>query len=121
MRWLAERPLKDWFKPGNETADVQPVDPLSLLGDAGRNAYHEYQSQPVPRAFVISSGGHWQYQVGTIPRDASLPTDPAERALALCNRRGFADCRLYAVDDRVVCDRLLTLPFNLYSLRACPT
>jgi len=102
MRWLAERPLKDWFKPGNETTGVHPFDPLSLLGDAGRNAYHQYQSQPVPRAFVISSGGAGQYAVGTTPRDASLPADPAERALALCNRRGLADCRLYAVDDRVV-------------------
>jgi hypothetical protein len=102
MRWLAERPLKDWFQSDNETTDVQPVDPLSLLGAAGRNAYHEYQLQPVPRAFVISSGGAAQYAVGTTPRDASLPADPAARALALCNRRGLADCRLYAVDDRVV-------------------
>jgi hypothetical protein len=102
LRWLAERPLNDWFQPGKETTDVPPVAPLSLLGDAGKNAYHEYQSKPFPRAFVISSGGAGQYAVGTTPQDASLPTDPAARALALCNRRGLADCRLYAVDDRVV-------------------
>jgi hypothetical protein len=102
LRWLAERPLKNWFQPGNETTDVSPVAPLSLLGNAGKNAYHEYQSKPFPRAFVISSGGAGQYAVGTTPQDASLPSDPAARALALCNRRGLADCRLYAVDDRVV-------------------
>ncbi|HTR10113.1 MAG TPA: C13 family peptidase [Paraburkholderia sp.] len=102
LRWLAERPLKDWFQPGDETTDVPAVDPLSLLGNAGKNAYREYQSQPVPRAFVISSGGAGQYAVGTTPHDRSLPDDPAARALALCNRRGLADCRLYAIDDRVV-------------------
>ena len=102
LRWLAERPLKDWFQAGKETTDVPPVAPLSLLGDAGKTAYHAYQSKPFPRAFVISSGGAGQYAVGTTPHDASLPSDPAARALALCNRRGLADCRLYAVDDRVV-------------------
>ncbi|MFK4441862.1 hypothetical protein ABH944_001583 [Caballeronia udeis] len=102
VRWLAERPLKDWFQPGNEINDAPPVAPLSLLGDAGKNAYRKYQSEPSPRAFVISSGGAGQYAVGTTPKDASLPSDPAARALALCNRRGLADCRLYAVDDRVV-------------------
>lgn len=102
LRWLAERPLKDWFQPGDETTDTPPIDPLSLLGNAGKKAYHDYQSQPVPRAFVISSGGSGQYAVGTTPHDTSLPTDPAARALALCNRRGLADCRLYAIDDRVV-------------------
>lgn len=102
MRWLAERPLKDWFQPGKETTDAPPVDPLSLLGEAGKNAYRKYQSKPFPRAFVISSSGAGQYAVGTAPQDASLPSDPAARALALCNRRGLADCRLYAVDDRVV-------------------
>jgi hypothetical protein len=102
LRWLAERPLKNWFQPGNETTDVSPVAPLSLLGNAGKNAYREYQSKPFPRAFVISSGGAGQYAVGTTPQDASLPSDPAARALALCNRRGLAGCRLYAVDDRVV-------------------
>jgi Peptidase C13 family len=102
LRWLANRPLKDWFQLGNETTDVSPVDPLTLLGNAGKSAYYEYQSKPSPRAFVISSGGAGQYAVGTTPRDASLPSDPAARALALCNRRGLADCRLYAVDDQVV-------------------
>jgi hypothetical protein len=102
LRWLAERHLKDWFQPGKETTDVPPVAPLSLLGDAGKNAYHEYQSKPFPRAFVISSGGAGLYAVGTTPQDASLPSDPAAQALALCNRRGLADCRLYAVDDSVV-------------------
>lgn len=102
LRWLAERPLKEWFQAGKETTDVPPVAPLSLLGDAGRNAYHAYQSKPSPRAFVISSGGAGQYAVGTTPKDTSLPSDPAARALALCNRHGLADCRLYAVDDRVV-------------------
>ncbi|MFM0282035.1 C13 family peptidase [Paraburkholderia sediminicola] len=102
LRWLAERPLKDWFQPGKETTDAPPVDPLTLLGDAGKNAYHKYQSKPFPRAFVISSGGADQYAVGTTPQDTSLPSDPAARALALCNRRGLADCRLYAVDDHVV-------------------
>ncbi|SDI29396.1 C13 family peptidase [Paraburkholderia phenazinium] len=102
LRWLAERPLKDWFQPGKETTDMPPADPLTLLGDDGKNAYHEYQSKPFPRAFVISSGGTGQYAVGTTSQDTSLPSDPAARALALCNRRGLADCRLYAVDDRVV-------------------
>jgi hypothetical protein len=102
LRWLAERPLKDWFQPGKETTDVPPVDPLSLVGDAGKNAYREYQSKPFPRAFVISSGGAGHYAFGTTPHDTSLPSDPAARALALCDRRGLADCRLYAVDDRVV-------------------
>lgn len=102
LRWLAERPLKDWFEAGKETTDVPPVAPLSLLGDGGKKAYQTYQSKPFPRAFVISSGGIGQYAVGTTPEDTSLPSDPAERALAVCNRRGLADCRLYSVDDRVV-------------------
>jgi hypothetical protein len=102
VRWLAERPLKDWFQPGNETTNAPPVEPLALLGEAGRKAYRDYQSKPAPRAFVISSGGAGQYAVGTTPQDASLPSDPAARALLLCNRRGLADCRLYSVDDRVV-------------------
>ncbi|KPD14808.1 hypothetical protein ADM96_37330 [Burkholderia sp. ST111] len=102
MRWLAERPLKDWFQEGHETIEAPSVDPLTLLGDAGKNAYREYRSKPAPRAFVISSGGAGQYAVGKTPHNTSLPADPAARALALCNQRGLADCRLYAVDDRVV-------------------
>ncbi|CAH2812317.1 MAG: hypothetical protein CBARDMAM_7004 [uncultured Caballeronia sp.] len=42
VRWLAERPLKDWFQPGKEINDVPAVAPLSLLGDAGKNAYQKY-------------------------------------------------------------------------------
>jgi hypothetical protein len=102
MQWLAQRSLKDWFQPGMESAGPAPVDPLSLLTEAGKEAYREYLTKPVPRAFVISSGGGWQTAFGAATPDAPVAADPATRALAQCNRRGLADCKLYAVDNRVV-------------------
>jgi hypothetical protein len=102
--------------PGARTVKLQPatkpmqladkpvhnVDSVPLLNERGRQGYREWLTKKPPRAFAIAEDGSWNSTWGTNPRNAGDPRDPAERAIAHCQRRGLSSCRLYAVDDTVV-------------------
>jgi hypothetical protein len=81
---------------------IQNVDSVPLLNERGRQGYREWLTKKPPRAFAIAEDGSWNSTWGTNPRNADDPKDPAERAIAHCQRRGVANCRLYAVDNTVV-------------------
>lgn len=83
-------------------AAIDDIDAIPYLNDRGRNGYREWLARPTPRAFAISPKGHWYATSGLTPRDATLPTEPSERALLLCERAAQVPCRLYAVNGAVV-------------------
>jgi hypothetical protein len=83
-------------------ARVDDVQAVPLLDDRGRDAYRDFLTRRNPRAFAIAPSGAFNVTWTNRPRDASLPADPAERALVLCNQRQQGECKLYAVDDAVV-------------------
>lgn len=83
-------------------AAIDDVDALPYLSDRGRQAYREYLASPTPKAFAISTQGHWWSAVSLQGRDPTLPSDPTERALAGCERSARQACKLYAVNGSVV-------------------
>lgn len=85
-------------------ASVHEVDVVPHLSDRGREAYRDWLTRPQPRAFALSPEGYFASTWGTRPPDASLPSDPKERALVVCERRAKKACQLYAVNDKVVWD-----------------
>lgn len=86
-------------------AVITDVDVVPFLGDKGRNGYREWLTRPTPRAFALSNAGHWSSAYGLKPADATMPADPSERAVAMCNRHSPTPCRLYAVNGAVVWTR----------------
>jgi hypothetical protein len=93
------RPIASGF------AAIDDVDAVPYLTDRGRQGYREWLEKGTPRAFALSSSGHWASSWGLKPADPSLPVDPAERALASCERTAKKPCRLYAVNRSVVWTR----------------
>jgi hypothetical protein len=81
---------------------VNDVDIVPHLNERGRQGYREWLTKRFPRAFVIAENGHWNSTWGTNPKNEDDPKDPVARALAHCQKRGMQNCRVYAVDDRVV-------------------
>lgn len=88
--------------PATAGVRLEDADAVPLLDERGRQGYRTWLGKRAPRAFVIAEGGKWNATWGTNPRNADDPKDPAQRAMAQCQRRGLKSCRLYAVDDRVV-------------------
>jgi hypothetical protein len=91
-------------KPAREKAagGLDDVDAVPGLDERGKQGYRLWLTQKTPRAFVVASDGRWNSAWGTTPQKAGDPTDPAERAMALCARAGKPDCKLYAVDEKIV-------------------
>lgn len=85
-------------------AAINDVDAIPYLSDKGRDNYREWVARPTPKAFAISSAGHWFGAWSLKPADPTHPTDPAERALHVCGQRaqGAATCKLYAINNSVV-------------------
>jgi hypothetical protein len=83
-------------------ANIADVDAIPYLGDKGRESYRDWLARPTPRAFAISTNGNFAATWTLKPLDASLPTDPSERALHICAQRAQMPCRLYAVNGSVV-------------------
>lgn len=75
---------------------------VPFVNDAGQKKYLEYLDKPLPRAFAIADNGHWGYASGENPKNQTLPRDPKERALMLCNKAAGKECRLYSVDNEVM-------------------
>jgi dienelactone hydrolase len=64
------------------------------LRSAGQAGYKAFLDKSVPRAFALSQSGAWGW--------AEDGDDPAERALANCQKNSRTQCKLYAIDDYVV-------------------
>ncbi len=87
---VAERPQL----PKSEFATLDNIDAIPFLKDKGREQYKVFLEKSMPRAFALSPSGAWSWT-----EDGD---DPAERALANCEKSSRLPCKLYAVDDYVV-------------------
>jgi hypothetical protein len=98
-----EKPVKSEPRSATPGAPValEDVDAVPLLDERGRQGYRNWLTKSTPRAFVIGDGGRWNSSSGR-SRNSAEPSDPSERALANCQKRGLKNCKLYAVDYRVV-------------------
>lgn len=75
-------------------SSIHEIDAVPCESERCRDDYRAFLEQTSPRAFA-SDGRAWGWASGT--------TDHAERALQTCNKNAASgDCRLYAVDNRVV-------------------
>jgi hypothetical protein len=83
-------------------ATIDDIDAIPYLGDRGRKKYAEWLGWSTPRAFAISARGSYYATSGLTPKDTSLPSDPSQRALLMCERAGQGVCKLYAVNGSVV-------------------
>jgi dienelactone hydrolase len=85
---LIQRPRPTRF------AAIDDAGKVPYIGASGREGYRKFLAAPAPRAFAVSSDGHWGFAYGD---------DALARALANCQRgNGAAAARLYAVDAEVV-------------------
>lgn len=93
---------------GSKNAAPPPLDPVlaatrvPYLNDEQQTHYRLFLARPFPRAFAISTNGHYAAMYTTSPFDKSLPSDPQERALLVCGRLAGIPCQLYMVDNRIV-------------------
>jgi hypothetical protein len=85
-----------------KVAAVDDAAAVPLINDRGRQGYRDWLTHKMPRAFVIAANGAWQSAWGECTKNPDEPCDPAQRALANCQKRKLPKCKLYAVDDRVV-------------------
>ena len=83
-------------------ANIGDIDAIPYIDAQGREKYREWLTKSTPRAIAISPTGTYILSSGTKPADASLPNDPVERAVILCNRVSKSSCTLYAVNGSVV-------------------
>jgi hypothetical protein len=86
----------------SEDGRLRDVDAIPYINDKARQRYRDWLKSAPPRAFAISAAGAYAYTSGTAPADETLPSDPVERAVVLCNRNSKQPCALYAVDGAVV-------------------
>jgi len=87
--------------PAVALAAIEDVDAVPV-GERGRNAYREWLGRKYPRAFVVADKGYFYALWGTVPPNPSEPADPTERGLKRCRDAGRLNCRVYAVDGRVM-------------------
>jgi hypothetical protein len=81
-------------------APLEKVDAVPFLREKGRDAYREFLSKPTPRAFAIAPNGAWGSNSRSAP--GSRQPDVVGNVMEFCNRRGNGECKLYALDGRVV-------------------
>lgn len=83
-------------------AVIQDVSAPPGLNETCRKRYEDWLKTPSPRGFAVAKDGGCGFSNDTKPSAADLPTDPAERALMVCQRVRDRQCRMYAIDDQVV-------------------
>jgi hypothetical protein len=90
-------------KPGTapKVAALEDIEALPL-NERGKQGYREWLTKKYPRAFVIAEKGAFQSAWGACTGNPQESCDPVQRALANCQKRNLKQCKLYAVDDRVV-------------------
>jgi dienelactone hydrolase len=80
--------------PPTNYAALDNAEAVPYLRERDREQYRVFLSKPFPRAFAMSSTGAWSW--------AEDGDDPAEQALANCQKSSTQPCKLYAVDNSVV-------------------
>jgi hypothetical protein len=85
-------------------APVDDVDAIPYLTVRGREAYREWLTKKMPRAFAVGADGSfgrgWGY--GPVVDRPELSADPSQRALQVCEAKTRTPCRLYAINGAVV-------------------
>ena len=85
-----------------QAAVVMATAAVPFIKQRGQTAYREFLTKPMPRAFVISSDGHYAYAWGPRPANPAAPVDVKERAIFNCQQAGGANCVAYMVNDTMV-------------------
>jgi hypothetical protein len=75
---------------------------VPYLTEKGRENYRVWLTRPLPRAFAIAANGYSWGAFGPKPADPNLPIDVVERALRACENASATECKLYAIDEKVV-------------------
>ncbi len=99
-------------KSGSDTAGGAPPDTVAMpatpdtkvpfISERGQQMYRDYLTKQSPRAFAVSSNGHWGRAWTTQePGKRTPPDDTQRRAMENCNRDGAVGCRLYSIDAQV--------------------
>src|SRR5450830_1294876 len=83
-------------------AELKDLNTAPLLPSKVREAYKLWLTRVLPRAFVIASDGSAFPTWGMTPEDRTEAVDPVARALQRCHKTKDVECRVYAVDNRVV-------------------
>jgi dienelactone hydrolase len=98
---LLNESFRENYKPSGFAA-LSDVSAPPGLNENCRRRYEDWLRSASPRGFAVAVDGGCGFSSGTKPPSADLPTDPAERALMVCQRVRDRQCRLYAMDDQVV-------------------
>lgn len=72
-----------------------------VLQGAAASGYADFRSRSDTKAFAIADGGHWAAVWGTHQSNENA----AKQAVESCQRRGFTNCKVYAINDEVVWTR----------------
>jgi dienelactone hydrolase len=80
--------------PKTNYAQIDEIDKVPFISDAGKAAYKQYISTSDEKAFAISKSGKFAWEYGT--------DDPLAGALESCSGQSQTPCSLYAVDEDVV-------------------
>lgn len=84
--------------PASGFAAIDDAQQIPYISQSARNAYAQFLSLMLPRAYAISAEGHWAW--------STQGADAPFRALAACEAQaGPNRCKLYAVDNDVVWSR----------------
>jgi dienelactone hydrolase len=76
--------------------DIEDASAVPYLNATGRAGYRKFLWTPPPRAFAVSTNGHWAYWSGP---------DAQQHALDDCVHRAGISCTVYAVDQQLVAPR----------------
>jgi len=83
-------------------AKLEDVNTMPLSTAQGKAAYRLWLTKQPPRAFVIADNDQWVSTWGDTPSDPKESRDPVIRAEDRCVKRQNTNCRIYAVNNRVV-------------------
>ncbi len=72
------------------------------LPKAGQDDYKLWLTKNGPKAFVVGGTIKWGWGIGMKPSDPAAPIDVTMRALYNCKRNYKQNCKLYAINGKVV-------------------
>lgn len=83
-------------------AAIDDIDRVMAVNPRAREAYEEFLTRPLPRAFAFGVGRGWWSAWTSRPLHPEDDPDPAIRVLPGCENHHKRKCVLYAVDNVVV-------------------
>lgn len=89
------------FTVGAHAAEVNNVDAVPFLNDAGRDGYRDFLEEPEDRAFALSPSGAWSWASA---RKQQPLENRKKKAIRRCEKFSSTPCYLYAVNKEVVYD-----------------